>query len=391
MITINHNTYKINHSTISDIFLRFNLDNPTGDFDLEINRNDIANCIKTSNNSADIFFKSYLFVAESITLIKNNRGFFIKFNYENFPNPEFKLEFIDLPNVNFRNVIVNQQITNKTKSIVRKQLNLKQLVHQENLFAYIPYDIIVIIIGFCNEPTILLADKNLLQFISDYKDLFLKMALQRELNNAIIPETFPPSPNHKFKINQRIIVPQPISNFPRIVYNGYNCRIIEIKNKWGKYIHVDLYGNKINDEVYIMEKVKLNRNRESRWLNSNKQIISLGILACDNGPRITSTDSHYFKYKYSLDKYGMDPDINVIVLIKHTDIVLGFVFSHPTIYEYVICDLDTHNMRLECIDKNNIVLTQYLLANKIDGKWIIISNDSYQIEKIGCHINGFCC
>lgn len=389
MISINDNVYKISHSKISDIYLKFNLNNLTDNFDLEINRNDISRHIYTSNNSADHFFKSYLFIANSITLIKNNNGFFIKFNYDNFPNPEFQLEIIELPDEIFRNVIINQIISNKNKSIVKKQS-----IHKENIFAYLPYDIIVLIISIYNEPILLLTNTNLSKFTSNYKDLFLKIALQRELNNASIPVTFPPSPNHKFKLHQRIIAPGSIKDRPHGARNQFNCKIIEIKSKLAKYVRVDLYGNKIDDKVYVMEKVRLSaKGNNWQWVDSNKHPIRLGLLFCDYGPQITSIDSHYLKYKFALDKYGMKPNINVLVLIQYgKEYDPRFAFqAHATEHEYVICELDARYMRLECLEKDNKELDPYLLAHKIDNKWVVVSNNLYKITKIGCHLNGFSC
>lgn len=290
-------------------------------------------------------------------------------------------------------ISINQNIYKNNHSEI-SDINSKQQLTEEKLFTYIPYDIIVLIIDIIYEPTILLTNKKLSQFIIKHKGLFLQMALQRELNNTIVPETFRQSQNYEFKIHQRIIVPGLIKDRPRGARNNFNGKIIEIKNKWAKYIRVDLYGNKIDNTIHIMQNVKLTtRGNNWHWIDSNKCTIYPGILLCDYGPQILSVDSHYLKYKFALDKYGMEPDINVIVLISYGEKCFQGLYSHyhGTIHEYVICELDTCNMRLECIEKNNEKLTPYLLANKIDNKWVIVSDDSYQIQIIGCHINGYSC
>ena len=139
-------TYKIVHSKFNDIFVRFNLDDQKEFFDLEINRIDISSYIKTANNSANTFFKLYLFTAKSINLIKNGNGIFIRFNYENLPNPEFNLELTETRNEIFRDLIINQIISNKNKSITKKQLNLIGLIKEQSIFIQLPIEVILLII-----------------------------------------------------------------------------------------------------------------------------------------------------------------------------------------------------------------------------------------------------
>jgi hypothetical protein len=126
-------------------------------------------------------------------------------------------------------------------------------------------------------------------------------------------------------------------------------------------------------------------------VHGNKSAIRPGILTCDLGPQIKSLDSHYLKYKYSLDKCGMNPDINVLVVISKTPKykAYGAIQSPARNYEYVICELDDCNMKLERIDKNKNKSNPFLLANKINAEWVIISNDRYEIQKIGCHIGHY--
>lgn len=266
-----------------------------------------------------------------------------------------------------------------------------------NLFKLIPGDVIRNIIELINEPNILLTYKKVSLLTPIYKALFLKIAIQRELHytknlDYVLNRNLPLSLDYTIRIGQRMMCART------------NFRVIEIKSNQAKCIRVDIYGNKIDDKIYTMRKMRAHEwsapMPNCSWFKCNcnwfwficlgncncrlwcrcdsedKVPIGNGLLLFNGGPEIKSVDSHYLKYKTIPINSTIDPEIDLLVTVTRTDD--GFPCRPRTVYEYVITELFSNIMILSSISNPKFKL----YAIKKHNEWKIMDSN-YIILKIG--------
>lgn len=249
-------------------------------------------------------------------------------------------------------------------------------------FLNLPEDIIQEILKYLRGDTLsnmLVTNKSFHAMKLKFKENIFKNALQRELNRAI--------PKYKTYYQRGVM---DIEVGDRLTDSYLNYRVIQIKGKSGKLIHVDMLGNKISDAICDINLYNDGKRRYFWFItdpDKQEHEARFGILRRDYGMRIKSVDSKYLKYKSSPffdDNDDREPEINMMVLVKK------YVEDHQFsfVLEYFISTLTDETMTLKyvdgCKDENKIVET--LEVVKIDDHWIIASDQTFKILQIGAGI-----
>lgn len=251
----------------------------------------------------------------------------------------------------------------------------------------LPSEIVEEIVKYLKGETLanmLVTNKKFYTMKLKFKEIIFKNALQRELNHA----------KRKYKpYYQRAVIDIEVGD--RINDSFFNYKVIQMKARTGKLIHVDMLGNKLSDGEYELNLINEGKRRYFWYINTvdkHEREARFGILRYDFGPRINSVDSKYIKYKtvpdYD-DHEDVQPEINMLVLIKKY--VEGG--RYPFILEYVVNTLSAGNMTLKyldgCTEKGNPV--QILEAILIDEEWFIINENTHKILRIGSGVGDFDC
>lgn len=119
-----------------------------------------------------------------------------------------------------------------------------KISESENIIFF-PFELVELLVILTNQTAILLINRELSKYAEKFKDLFLRIALQRELKHVERRYIKRWCPYPTITVNQRM------------TDGKHNYRIIKtIRNKFAHYIHVDMHGNQLDDEILVLKKIK---------------------------------------------------------------------------------------------------------------------------------------
>lgn len=265
---------------------------------------------------------------------------------------------------------------------------LRLVIYGPN-FKILPDEIIVqIIINLDNKSlcSFLSINRKMSIFNGNYKDKIFLYGIERELKYADVrTKKYFKNEIYDFKVGDRIEADSYTMLNPKLSCTAYgnsrkdtkNYKIIEIKGKNGKMIHVDAPGNILDNKLIDI------RIKKGKWITTiDEETIYPGILLFDNGPHIDNINSKYLIYKLSNNNI---PELNIIVQIKvGEDKIANTTYT----LEYAITEISLNYMKLEYIGYfrhlENYGKVEFILnVENINNAWIITNNEDYKIHRFG--------
>lgn len=252
------------------------------------------------------------------------------------------------------------------------------------------YDIVNEILSHCDSKTtasLFSTNRHLYEQSKNNKVMILRKQLAHNLRKT--------EPDIKKFYNSHILN---LKIGDRISDSIHNYKVYFVAKKFALLEVVDLYGNKIDNNLILTNICNIKKlhphvkNNNLYWATYHYDVenelpvvlkLKYGIIKHRFGPAIKNVDSLYLLYKTTEQnpfKIYYDDDLGTPEL----DMFVTVIYKWK-LYEYIIKELKSQSMVIQYNGQDDVVEKQLEVINK-DNQWVI-QNKKYKIAMFGGYVD----